>query len=328
MRPVLTRNVRNSLLPLVLIAALAGCSKKSGDAPNAVTNPGGSAGGTQMNQAEVSATMAAEPNLVEDGIAEDAMQTTLDSGTPAGATAAIRPLTFWRRIDPTRTKRTFEFVFADTDSTGQPTTVHVTVHKQLFGTFNILAGPLDTSATAPPRDSLNVVHKPLEDHWVRHLLLRRVPVDPTADDDDARPRWRIAATSGVQVTSKGATTNITSLRVQSGALDTTITDPLALFRLRRVLRFGGGSQVTLTLTTGRNDDVALLYLRDRRFRLTNNGDGTYGGTFRAGFFAGVSHFGVNALSHGTLFDDTAPYDSQAWILPYIVDPTQLADYLP
>ena len=322
------RTVRNSLLPLVLIAALAGCSKKSGEAPNAVTNPGGSSGGTQMNEAEVSATMAAEPDLVEDGLAEDAMETTLDSGAPTGATAAIRPLTFWRHIDPTRTKRTFEFVFADTDSTGQPTTVHVTVRKALFGTFDILAGPLEPTTPLPPRDSLSVVRKPLEDHWVRHLLLRRVPIDPTIDRTDTRPRWRIAATSGVQVTSKGATTDITSLRVQSGALDTTITDPLALFRLRRLLRFGGGSEVTLTLTTGRNDDVALLYLRDRRFRLTNNGDGTYTGTFRAGTFAGVHHFGVNALSHGTLFDDTAPYDSQAWILPYVVDPTQLADFLP
>ena len=321
---MLTRNVRNSLLPLVLIAALAGCSKKSGEAPNAVTNPGGSTGGTQMNQADVSATMAAEPDLVEDGLAEDPMETSVDGGLPAGATAAIHPLTFWRRI--TEVNRTFEFAFADTDSTGQPTTALVTVRKKLVGTFNILAGPLEPSTALPPPDSLHVVHKPLEDHWVRHVLLKRVR--PNAADSDPRARWRIAATSGVQVTSKDATTNITSLRVQSGALDTTITDPLALFRLRRVLRFGAGAQVTLTLTTGRNDDVALLDLRDRRFRLTNNGDGTYSGTFRAGFFDGVHHFGVNALSHGTLFDDTAPYDSQAWILPYVVDPTQLADYLP
>lgn len=322
---MLTRNVRNSLLPLVLIAALAGCSKKSGEAPNAVTNPGGSSGGAQMNEAEVTAALAAEPDLVEDGLAEDPMETSIDSGTPAGATAAIRPLTFWRRIDPTRSKRTFEFVFADSDSTGQPTTAHVTVRRLLVGTFNILAGPIEPSATLPPRDSLNVVHKPLEDHWVRHLLLKRVR---SGDEADPRVRWRVAATSGVQVTSKDATTNIASLRVQSGDLDTTITDPLALFRLRRVLRFAGGSMVTITLTTGRNDDVALLYLRDRRFRLTNNGDGTYGGTFRAGVFSGVHHFGVNALSHGTLFDDTAPYDSQAWILPYVVEPTMLAEFLP
>lgn len=276
-----------------------------------------------MNQAEVTATLAAEPDLVEDGIAEDPMQTTIDGGAPAGATVAIHPLTFWRHID--RVTRTFDFAFADTDSTGQPTTAHVTVRKQLVGTFNILTGPVEPTSTPPPSDSLKVVHKPLEDHWVRNLLLKRVPGDA---GDDRSTRWRVTATSGVQVTSKGATTNITSVRVQSGGLDTTITDALALFRLRRVLRFAGGSDVTITLTTGRNDDVALLYLRDRRFRLTNNGDGTYSGTFRVGLITGVRHFAVNALSHGTLFDDTAAYDSQAWILPYVVAPTQLADFLP
>ena len=43
---------------------------------------------------------------------------------------------------------------------------------------------------------------------------------------------------------------------------------------------------------------------------------------------GVHHFGVNALSHGTLFDDQAPYDSQSWIEPFIVHPLALADGTP
>ena len=66
-----------------------------------------------------------------------------------------------------------------------------------------------------------------------------------------------------------------------------------------------------------------LYLRDMRFRLKNNGDDTYSGTFRTGWLTGVRHFGVNALSHGTLFDDTAPYDSQRWVLPYVLAPERL-----
>jgi len=87
------------------------------------------------------------------------------------------------------------------------------------------------------------------------------------------------------VTSRDAHTEIVSLRIQSGPLDTTVTDPLALFRLRRVLRFGSGDEVKVTMTTGRNDDVALLYLRGMRFRLRNNGDNTYSGVFRAGWIA-------------------------------------------
>ena len=30
---------------------------------------------------------------------------------------------------------------------------------------------------------------------------------------------------------------------------------------------------------------------------------------------GCHHFAVNALSHDTLNDDVAPYDSETWILP-------------
>jgi hypothetical protein len=76
--------------------------------------------------------------------------------------------------------------------------------------------------------------------------------------------------------------------------------------------------VTLTATTGSASDVVLFYGHDVRRRFTNNGDGTFTFTFTAGRFIGLRNFGVDALSHGTLFDDTAPYDSNAWILPYVV----------
>jgi len=32
---------------------------------------------------------------------------------------------------------------------------------------------------------------------------------------------------------------------------------------------------------------------------------------------------VDAISHGTLYDDTAPYDSQRWVLPYVLAPERL-----
>lgn len=329
---------RNLVLPLLFIAAVAGCSKQSGEAATAVTNPaGGSTTTAAAEQAAVAQTMSEQPQLVEDAIAEDGATFSLDSGVVPGATAAIRPVNFWRRID--HVERAFELAFADTDSTGRPTTAFVTVHKRLTGTFNILAGdppPPPTLATGelpppPPRDTtLRVVHKPLADHWVRRLVLKRAP-RPAGDGDelgDDRPRWRIAATSGVQVTSRDAATRIVSVRIQSGDRDTTITDALALFRLRQVLRFAGGASVNLTVTTLRNDDVVLLHMLDRRARFHNNGDNTYSATFVAGGLGEVRHFGIDALSHGTLFDDAAPYDSQAWILPFVVAPTQLAQFMP
>jgi hypothetical protein len=269
------------------------------------------AGSSDAQQAAVSAEVARHPELVEDGVYDSQTQT--DATT--GAAAAIDPLFFWRQI--VSVERAYEFAFADTDSTGRPTTAIVTVHKRLGGWFNVLAA--DTTAEGNPTDG-HVVKKELHDHWVRRVLLKRV----SGVDGEIRP-WRIAAVSGVKITSRDGETRLASLRVQSGDLDTTVTDPLAFWRLRRILRFQPDAQVMLTATTGRDDDVVVLYAGDRRFRFHSNGDGTYVGTWTATALSGVHHLGVNALSHGTLYDDQAPYDSQTWIVPYIVVPTELAD---
>jgi len=60
-----------------------------------------------------------------------------------------------------------------------------------------------------------------------------------------------------------------------------------------------------------------------RSRFTNNADGTFTFTFTTGRGLGLHRFGVDALSHGTLFDDVAPYDSNAWIFDYRVSPLDL-----
>ena len=95
-----------------------------------------------------------------------------------------------------------------------------------------------------------------------------------------------------------------------------------------MLHFPADAPVRLTVTTERNNDVVVLYRGAGRLRFHNNGDNTYSGGFQAGWVRGTHHFGVNALSHGTLFDDALPYDSEAWALPYVVAPTILAEYLP
>jgi hypothetical protein len=300
---------------------------------------GGSSGGSSLAQSNVAATMSATPELVEDEISESTDQTVLSGPDGMGAALqATQPITFWRHI--TSVDRHFEFAFSDTDSTGKPNRVAVTIFKTLKGTFNVLertvadSMPPDSTPRPGMRDTtLHVVSKPLEDHWERHLLLEREHFAGRADGDDDHDDkgfdfWRVVATSGVKVTSAGATTALSSLRIQSGDVDTTITDPLALFRLRRIFKLTSGAMVTLTATTGRNDDVVVLNYRALRVRFHNNGDNTYTAQVRAGWLAGVHHFGVNALSHGTLFDDKAAYDSQAWILPYVVTPTVLADFMP
>jgi hypothetical protein len=300
-------------LPLLLAAALVGCSKQT--TPVAPSSAGGA-----NPQADVASVMADNPGLIDEDVSEPIDQTGVSATSAeiaagAGVSTAIQPVTFWRTIRSVQ--RRFEFAFSDTDSTGQPTRAVVTIHKQVSGSFNILVSDPNAEGTTPAR---HVVHKPLEDHWVRRILLRRVRVTTEGD----RAVWRIVATSGVRITSKDATTAIQSLRIQSAGLDTTITEPLAFFRLRAILKLDLGSDVTLTATTSHSDDVVLLYALGMRRRFHANGDGTYTATFQAPDLQGVRHLGVDALSHGTLFDDTAPYDSQSWIEPYIVHPIAIA----
>jgi hypothetical protein len=318
------------LLATSLLAAaglLAGCGKDT------VNSPAPKNATSSLDQAQVAGVVALEPEVVEDGQFESADVTSLDPGTGAtGTLAAISPLRFWRVI--TSAERSFEFAFADSDSAGRPTTAIVTVHKSLAGRFNILTGvPGDDGGIPGAADS--VIHKPLADRWVRRVLLRREPAS-----DPGRCAWRVVATSGVRVTSRDATTRIASLRVQTAAADVTLTDPLQFFRLRRILQLEPGTPVTLTVTTLKNDDVVVMCRFGHRFRFRNNGDNTYTAVWQvpdlrlgSGPRPGpgrppIFHFGVNALSHGTLFDDQAPYDSQAWLLPVVLAPDQVADALP
>lgn len=312
-------------LALVLVAgALSGCGNQPG-----VTDLS-SGGSTAVDEAEVSATLASTPELVEDGVVEDPDQIALGGGAE-GAFAAIRPLRYWRLIDDV--DRSFVFVFSDSDSTGRPTTAHVTVNKYLTGTFNILSTTARDPATPPDTDSVAVVHKALADHAVRRVLLKRVRVG-----NSPRSMWRVAATSGVKITSFDprsarinpayGDTRILSVRVQATGLDTTITDPLDLFRLRAITPVNVLEDVTLTATTRAADDVVVLMWRGLKFRFRNNGDGSHTGVWKAPMRMGVGHVGINAMSRGTLFDDAARYDSQGWVLPYVVRPVALAEYMP
>src|SRR5439155_12148992 len=165
----------------------------------------------------------------------------------------------------------------------RPTTAMVTVRRELSGTFNIVPSVPGDSTTA---DTANVIHKPLLDHWVRYVLLKRV-IYGTSN----LPRWRFAGTSLVDVTSDVNTTHIQSVRVQTSTLDTLVADPVALFRLRQVLRFPALDSVRVTVTTNHPDDVVLLHHADHRRMFHNNGDGTYTIKFLTGPLAGWRHFG-------------------------------------
>ena len=341
------RSLRLPLLLAALAAALlSGCGKKNPTALNGVSSSG-------TDQAAVTGAVAATTNLVDDGLME-ANDQALFSAAPPGAASAVRPLRYWRRI--TDVRRSFSFAFSDTDTTGRPTRAVVTVHKELSGTFNLVfdATPADTMLF----DTVGVVHKPLSDLWVRQILLRRVHRMPDGDmvlgsgpedgddhdggDGDGhrhfRDEWKVAGISGVDVRSFNplaagpqpafGVTQIKSLRVQTATLDTTITDPLQFIMLRRIHIFAPSEDVMLTATTASKTDVVVLVRTGLRRRFHNNGDNTYTLTWHTSPEDGLHHFGVNALSNGTLFDDQSPYDSDAWIFPYAISPCAMSDYLP
>jgi hypothetical protein len=302
-------------LALILLAALgllAGCGKKS---PNSLAAPGVSGStGSSADQAAVAGTLSLTPQVVEDGECDspDTSDVALGLG---GHSGAIQGRRFWRTI--TGVSRSYQFFFADTDTTGQPTRAQVTVDKLFTGRFNVLVRMPAVDSTSV--DSFYVVRKPLEDHWARRILLHR---------DVGTTRWHVVGTSGAKMTSQGAAARITSLRIQSADLDTTITDPLAFLYLRRIFKFTPGDSVRLTVTTLRSDDIVFMMRERHRPRFLNNGDGTYTATFRAPGRGGLAHFGVNALSNGALFNDTAPYDSQAWLFPFVGHVGDLAAQLP
>lgn len=276
----------------------------------------------------VTGTLAIQSQFLDDGYLDAETNTNLAAAirgarTPssAGATAGatVDPFFFWRQI--VHRTLTFEFAFADSDSTSRPTTATVTVTRDFSGAFNIVPRDPNNPNAADPNEA-HVIHKPLLDHWVRQFLLKRIDTS-----GGTHPFWRLASVSDVTVTSQNATTQITSVHLQSATKDTTITDPTVLVPLRNTLRLTN-DVVNVTVTTPRNDDVVYLYHAGGRVRLAAQGNGTYTGTFTPGTFNGWRHFAVNAMSHGTLFDDTAAYDSKAWVVAYIGTNGPSVDYLP
>ena len=279
----------------VCALALTGCGKTSSlQAP-------GNGGSTSADDAAIASALQQSPEFVNESLSQD--ETPIEFEAQAGTFAAIEPLRFWRRV--TTVESDIHIDYSNPDPSGRPLHAIATIQRHLQGTFNILAGtPEDTS----------VVHKPLDDEWTRRIaLVRRA----RPDSPELGP-WRLAGTSGVEIATIGGVTALVSLRVQAGDQDTTITDPLELHRLRRVIRFAPGTEVTLTATTQAASDVVLFHGHGGRRRFTNHGDGTHTFTFPVGDFPGLRHFGVDALSNGTLLDDEAPYDANAWLLAYAV----------
>jgi hypothetical protein len=178
----------------------------------------------------------------------------------------------------------------------------------MTGTLVIVpANPADTTQAGTTR-----INKPLDKTLTRKVMLKRLLILGVRE-------WRVVEITGAFVTTPGAVTTILSIRVQSASgVDTTITDPLQFFSLSHILKFGTSDSVAVTVTTGRTNDAVFIHRWDWRHRLRNNLDGTYSFKWVTSTWGGWRHFGIQDLSHNSLYDDTAAPDFTAWHLPFRV----------
>jgi len=295
---------------LVALAVLLNGCGKSTTAPNPTES---------SDAAQVSSTLAASTTLVDDGLDVDSTQVNaerISSGSGvAQLQASLRPFTWWQRI--TSVSKTWTFAWSDTDSTGHPKSCIATLNEHLTGTLVIVpASPSDTTRADTTR-----IFKPIDKTLTRKVMLQRLALGLGRE-------WRIVATTGALVETPGAITRIISLRIQSASgLDTTITDPLQWISLRHIIQFGTNDSVTVTVTTLRADNPVYIHRWDWRHRLRNNLDDTYSFTWVTSAWGGFRHFGIQAMSHGSIYDDTLPFDMQAWHLPFRVTQPGV-DYYP
>jgi hypothetical protein len=267
------------------------------------------------------------PDEFETSTYEDGTDAKADMTDPAFAAskggfdtdAAIQPA-FWFRLIRSHERR-FTIEFDRRDSV--TVVAHVKVTDRLLGTFNVITKPDTTEGEITER---SWIKKPLKDTGVRKAVFVRHKLDASAETEDREDGfrdgwspWRLAALSAHEITSDGGTRAIQSVRIQSEGVDVTITDPLALVRRGELPRIAPGVPVHVTATTGDPTDVLVLYARWGRMRMRPTAvPGQFEGRFLATRDRGVRHIAVNALSHGTLYDDALPYDSKAWGIPFVV----------
>jgi hypothetical protein len=319
------RHVTASLVSLAGLLVLSGCGQ-SPTANSTTTDPAARYASAEGVQSQTQAM----PDEFETTTYDDGTAAKSDMGDPtfglttggAQTEAAITPA-FWFRLIRSH-DRHFDVQFEHPDTMTVLARVHVT--DRLLGTFNVITRPDTIEGQITER---SWIKKPLADTaernavFVRHKMNDNDPAEDSEDREDGFhdgwSPWRLKAISGAEITSDGGTRAIQSVRVQAGDVDFTVTDPLALVRRADLARIAPGTPVQVTATTGDATDVVVLYARWGRMRMRPGAvPGEFVGRFLAPSNDGLRHIAVNALSHGTLFEDNGPYDSKAWGIPFVV----------
>lgn len=153
----------------------------------------------------------------------------------------------------------------------------------------------------------------------------------TGQTGDPYRGWDLYAISGAWATSEPAgfrTVNIDSLRIESTSYpDTVFTTPLEVTPILQTLTFAPGETVTLSLYSNDADARVFLHIvRDEspyhiRIPFTyNNNNGSYTGTWNVELIPAVRLAVFDIIHKNTLEDDVYQYDSNVWLLFYLVHP--------
>ncbi|MGB2867014.1 MAG: hypothetical protein WBD36_01065 [Bacteroidota bacterium] len=271
----------------------------------------------------------AEPLLTSDASAlnDDGVATAMEVGSLGKAAAAIYPRGWGRRI--TSASRSISFEQAN-DSTVIGTVTYTLTGVVLIRAKYSLQSSTDTVIAKPFTETTT--------HKVRFVRVANTAVP--------RANWRMREVSAVKGGTSGSQVTIVRLTVVMGSDTVDVSDPNDYF-LKLGFRGRGGVpevppsptqpvsvQVTVVSSDPDTDMVSLhrpappmtaMLLKPMSARMqlisqTQSGTSytrVYGASWQ-GVFLGRHTMFVSALTRSSIFDDQAPFSSQIWGVPFIV----------
>ncbi len=236
-------------------------------------------------------------------------------------TSYIEPLLFGRRGRP-------RLEDIEVDNIDDATAIATVVHS-FDGQFLILAR----------ENAIATLYK----KEMKNLFYRRVKLTRVDDTGNDRRDWRIVYVSMRKGGSPETTLEVRKMVVDLPGTenDIVVEEPLDYFfnRTEGIPTFSPGDTVKIFVTLRNSNDfppepgttVLLRYKMDHRIlrarrRFNDNGeypdkvagDGVFSGFWIVGHRRGTFHAAIDVLDNGTLYDDTAPYNSVVWSMPYRV----------
>lgn len=309
------------LLAILLLAGLilSGCSK-SVNGPNTTFDQRDIAAMKKMIESDPLFT--SDPSILDDGDVVTFGPTSLGK-----VTSPISPIGWGRWV----TSRSMDTQFENVNDT----TVVATVTHTIKGDLIILV-------KSGVRDSVTRIKKPFTTVTTRKVKFYREGKtgDPSFD-------WRPNEVSGVKGGTVGSQITIHKVEVNIGNDTYTITDPTSdFFQLGRmgrrplpVLNPGQPMRIRVTLTSadpdtdwvslhrpsmmvmiGPNHQIRALHIRMHLVSQApagSNFERVYEYSW-TGNFVGRHTVFVEAITRSSLFDDTAPFSTQLWGVPYVV----------